>query len=273
MSTETAHRVAQQSAYPQPLLPLNFRNWQTVWLRNFMVWRKLAIPSMAGNLADPMIYLFGLGLGLGLLVGHVDGVSYIAFLAAGTVASSTMMSASFEAMYSAFSRMHVQRTWEAILYAPLTLGDVVLGELIWAASKSVLSGLAIMLVAGALGYASMPAALLALPVVVLTGFTFACLAMNMTALAPNYDFFMFYQTLVITPMMLLSGVFFPLSQLPAPVRAVTNVLPLPHAVELIRPLMLGRTPDHILLHLGMLFLYAVGALWLCLWLLRRRMLK
>ena len=67
--------------------------------------------------------------------------------------------------------------------------------------------------------------------------------------------------------------FFPLSQLPAPVRAVTNVLPLPHAVELIRPLMLGRTPDHILLHLGVLLLYAVGALWLCLWLLRRRMLK
>ena len=165
MSTETALTPTLQRAFPQPLLPLNFRNWQYVWLRNFMVWRKLAIPSMAGNLADPMIYLFGLGLGLGLLVGRVDGVSYIAFLAAGTVASSTMMSASFEAMYSAFSRMHVQRTWEAILYAPLSLGDVVLGELFWAASKSVLSGLAIMLVAGALGYASMPQALLALPVI------------------------------------------------------------------------------------------------------------
>ncbi len=229
MQTEATLAALPQQAYPQSLLPLNFTNWQTIWLRNFMVWRKLAIPSLAGNLADPMIYLFGLGFGLGLLVGHVDGVSYIAFLAAGTVASSTMMSASFEAMYSAFSRMHVQRTWEAILYAPLTLGDVVLGELLWAASKSVLSGLAIMLVAGALGYASMPQALLALPVIMLTGFAFACLAMNMTALAPNYDFFMFYQTLVITPMMLLSGVFFPLSQLPAPIRAFTNLLPLPHA--------------------------------------------
>ena len=115
--------------------------------------------------------------------------------------------------------------------------------------------------------------MLALPVIMLTGFAFACLAMNMTALAPNYDFFMFYQTLVITPMMLLSGVFFPLSQLPAPIRAFTNLLPLPNAVELIRPLMLGRTPDNILLHLGVLVLYAVVALWLCLWLLRRRMLK
>src|ERR1700693_2570870 len=87
-----------------------------VWRRNYLVWKKLAIASMFGNLADPMIYLFGLGLGLGLMVGHVDGVSYIAFLAAGTVASSVMMSASFEAMYSGFSRMHVERTWEAIMH-------------------------------------------------------------------------------------------------------------------------------------------------------------
>src|SRR5262252_2907977 len=122
--------------YPQPLLPRNLRNWMMVWYRNYLVWKKLAIPSMIGNLADPMIYLFGLGLGLGLMVGHVEGVSYIAFLAAGTAASSVMMSASFEAMYSGFSRMHVQRTWEAIMHTPLTLGDVVLGEVMWAASKS-----------------------------------------------------------------------------------------------------------------------------------------
>ena len=92
----------------------------SVWRRNYLVWKKLAIASMFGNLADPMIYLFGLGLGLGLMVGRVDGVSYIAFLAAGTVASSVMMSASFESMYSGFSRMHVQRTWEAIMHTPRT---------------------------------------------------------------------------------------------------------------------------------------------------------
>ncbi len=132
--------AAPRQRYPQPLLPRNLRNWMMVWYRNYMVWKKLAIPSMIGNLADPMIYLFGLGLGLGLMVGQVNGVSYIAFLAAGTTASSVMMSASFESMYSAFSRMHVQRTWEAIMHAPLTLGDVVLGEIAWAASKAVLSG-------------------------------------------------------------------------------------------------------------------------------------
>ncbi|MFS8978406.1 ABC transporter permease [Cupriavidus necator] len=269
---DTAASGVRQT-YPQPLLPRNMRNWMMVWYRNYMVWRKLAIPSMIGNLADPMIYLFGLGFGLGLMVGQVSGVSYIAFLAAGTTASSVMMSASFESMYSAFSRMHVQRTWEAIMHAPLTLGDVVLGEIFWAASKAVLSGLAIMLVAGALGYAQMPGALLALPVIVLAGIAFAALAMIVTALAPSYDFFMFYQTLVMTPMLLLSGVFFPLEQLPEGVQAGTKLLPLAHAVALIRPLMLGRPLEDAGLHVAVLGAYAVVALVASLILLRRRLLR
>ncbi|WP_066731031.1 ABC transporter permease [Cupriavidus sp. D384] len=259
--------------YPQPLLPRNARNWMMVWYRNYMVWKKLAIPSMIGNLADPMIYLFGLGLGLGLLVGQVHGVSYIAFLAAGTTASSVMMSASFESMYSAFSRMHVQRTWEAIMHAPLTLGDVVLGEVLWAASKAVLSGAAIMIVAGLLGYAQFPGALAALPVIVLAGIAFASLAMIVTALAPSYDFFMFYQTLVMTPMLLLSGVFFPLEQLPEGAQKATMVLPLAHAVALIRPLMLGRPVENGAVHLAVLAAYAAVALVVALVLLRRRLLR
>jgi lipooligosaccharide transport system permease protein len=126
------------------------------------------------------------------MVGHVDGVSYIAFLAAGTVGSSVMMSASFESMYSGFSRMHVQRTWEAIMHAA-ALGDVVLGEIVWGASKALLSGAAIMLVAGLLGYAQFPSMLAALPVIALAGLAFASTAMIVTALAPSYDFFMFYR--------------------------------------------------------------------------------
>src|SRR5689334_22461665 len=213
-------------------LPANATNWIAVWRRNYLVWRKLALASMFGNLADPMIYLFGLGFGLGLMLGHVDGVSYIAFLAAGTVGSSVMMSASFESMYSGFSRMHVQRTWEAIMHTPLALGDIVLGEIVWGASKAMLSGAAIMLVAGALGYAQFPSMLAALPVIALAGLAFASVAMIVTALAPSYDFFMFYQTLVLTPMLLLSGVFFPTTQLPPIARHAAQALPLANAVEL-----------------------------------------
>ncbi|AMU14795.1 ABC transporter permease [Burkholderia cenocepacia] len=252
--------------------PANASNWIAVWRRNYLVWRKLALASMFGNLADPMIYLFGLGFGLGLMLGHVDGVSYIAFLAAGTVGSSVMMSASFESMYSGFSRMHVQRTWEAIMHTPLALGDIVLGEIVWAASKAMLSGGAIMLVAGGLGYAQFPSMLAVLPVIALAGLAFASIAMIVTALAPSYDFFMFYQTLALTPM-LLSGVFFPITQLPPIAQHAARALPLANAVELIRPAMLGRPATDIALHVAVLAGYAVGGFLLSAWLFRRRMMR
>ncbi|WP_153076594.1 ABC transporter permease [Paraburkholderia bonniea] len=254
-------------------LPVSPTRWISVWRRNYLVWRKLAIASMFGHLADPMIYLFGLGLGLGLMVGQVDGVSYIAFLAAGTVASSVMTSASFESMYSGFSRMHVQRTWEAIMHTPLTLGDIVLGEVVWAASKAGLSGAAIMLVAGVLGYASFPSMLLTLPVIILTGLAFASVAMIVTALARSYDFFMFYQTLVLTPMLLLSGVFFPAAQLPAALQQIMQFFPLTHAIALIRPAMLGRPLEHAALHLAVLAAYAIVAFCIAAVLFRRRMMR
>jgi lipooligosaccharide transport system permease protein len=254
-------------------LPTSATHWIAVWRRNYLVWRKLALASMIGHFADPVIYLFGLGFGLGLMVGHVAGVPYIAFLATGTVASSVMMSASFESMYSGFSRMHVQRTWEAIMHTPLTLGDIVLGEIVWAASKAVISGIAIMLVASLLGYARFPSMLLALPAVVLAGVAFASVAMIVTALAPSYDFFMFYQTLVLTPMLLLSGVFFPVTQLPQLAQHAALAMPLLHAVELIRPAMLGRPLQNAALHIYVLAGYALVSFLICAVLFRRRMMR
>lgn len=244
-----------------------------VWRRNRLVWRKLAIPSILGNLADPMLYMLGLGYGLGAMLPEVGGMSYIAFLAAGTVCSSTMMSASFEAMYSAFSRMHVQRTWEAIINAPVTLDDVVLGEAAWAASKSFLSGMAVLAVAWALGLVASSLALLVIPLVFLTGLAFAGLGLIMTALSPSYDFFMYYFTLAITPMMLISGVFFPVEQLPAWLQTVAQALPLSHAVSIARPIMNGAAPAAVLPHLLVLAAYAVAGFYVALVLTRRRLLK
>ena len=244
-----------------------------VWRRNSLVWRKLAIPSILGNLADPMLYMLGLGYGLGAMLSDVGGMPYIAFLAAGTVCSSTMMTASFEAMYSGFSRMHVQRTWDAIMNAPVTLDDVVLGEAVWAASKALLSGTAVLLVAWALGLARFPLALWVIPIVFVTGLAFSSMGLIMTALSPSYDFFMYYFTLVMTPMMLLCGVFFPIAQLPAPIQAVTQVLPLTHAVELARPLMSGTAPMDVALHLAVLAAYAIVSTYVALVLTRRRLLK
>ncbi|MBX9849287.1 MAG: ABC transporter permease [Rhodocyclaceae bacterium] len=243
-----------------------------VWRRNFLVWKKLAIPSMLGNLADPMIYMFGLGYGLGSMLPAVNGLPYIAFLAGGTLCASTMNAATFEALYSAFSRMHVQKTWEALLYAPLSLDDVVAGEWLWAASKSMLSGTAILGVITLLGFVHSPLALWVLPVVFLTGLAFAALGLIVNALSPSYDFFMYYFTLVITPMIFLSGVFFPLAQLPEVVQWVAHVLPLAHAVALVRPLLNGEVPAYALVHVAVLALIAITAFWIALGLTRRRLL-
>src|SRR3990167_3808332 len=229
-----------------PQLSLRFIH---VWRRNAMVWRKLAIPSMLGNLADPMLYMLGFGYGLGRMLPDVFGTSYIAFLAAGMVSSSTMMSASFEAMYSGFSRLHVQRTWDAIMNAPVTLDDVLIAEAVWAASKSLLSGIAVLVVATALGLAQSWLPPWALPVMFVTGIAFGSLGLVMTALSPSYDFFMYYFTLFITPMMLLCGVFFPADQLPQALQQVAALLPLTHAVALVRPLMSDTMPSDPGVHL------------------------
>jgi lipooligosaccharide transport system permease protein len=243
-----------------------------VWRRNFLVWRKLAIPSILGNLADPLIMLFGLGYGLGAVLGNMGGTSYFAFLAAGFVASSTMYAATFESLFSAFSRMHVQKTWDAILNAPMTLEDVVAGEWAWAATKSLAAGACMLAVIAVFGYASSPLALGAIPVVALVGLAFAGVGLSINALATGYDFFSYYMTLVLTPMMMLSGVFFPVEQLPAAVQMAAQALPLYHGVALARPLLAGEVPQAILLHVAVLLAYAIGGFYVAVLLTRKRLL-
>ncbi len=249
------------------------RRFMPVWRRNLLVWRKLAVPSILGNFADPLIYMLGLGYGLGALVPDVSGVPYITFLAAGTVCFSTMNSATFEALYSGFSRMQVQRTWEAIMNAPLTLDDVALAELIWAATKSFLSGLAILIVIWVLGLSTSLLSLWILAVVPLIGLTFAALALIVTALARSYDFFMYYFTLVVTPMAMLCGVFFPSTQLPAPLQTFAQLLPLSHATALVRPLMMGEIPAAPATHVLVLLAYALTGFYAAVILFRRRFLE
>jgi lipooligosaccharide transport system permease protein len=243
-----------------------------VWRRHFLVWRKLALPSILANLADPLIMLFGLGYGLGAVLGDMGGTTYFAFLAAGFVASSSMYAASFEALYSAFSRMHVQKTWEAIVNAPMTLEDVLAGEWVWAATKAFAAGVCMLAVITAFGHASYPLALAVLPVIVLVGLAFGALGLAINALASGYDFFAYYMTLVLTPMMMLSGVFFPLEQLPGAVQVAAQALPLAHGVALVRPLLSGDVPATAALHLAVLAGYAAAGFYLATVLTRRRLL-
>ncbi|MFO1397546.1 MAG: ABC transporter permease [Burkholderiales bacterium] len=253
-----------------PLLSLRF---VPVWRRNVLVWRKLAIASVLGNIADPLLYMVALGFGIGSLIGEVNGMSYVAFIGTGMVCQSAMFTASFEGMYSAFSRMHVQRTWEGIINAPIALDDVVLAEWIWCATKSVISTTAILGVIMVLGYGHTWLAVWVLPIGLLVGLVFGAAGLVMNALAANYDFFTYFFTLVLTPMLLLSGVYFPVAQMPGWLEVIAGMLPLKHAIDLARPLLLGHVPDNVVLHVVVLCAYAAAAYYVALVLTRRRLLK
>lgn len=244
-----------------------------VWRRNLLVWRKLAVASVIGNIAEPLITLLAFGYGLGSLLQQIDGVPYIEFLASGAICMSVMMASSFEALYSAFSRMHVQKTWESLLNTPLELDDIVLAEMLWAASKAMISGMAILLVLFALGIGLHPTTLLVPPLLFLTGICFASIALIMNAIARAYDFFTYYFTLVLTPMIFVSGVYYPVAQLPLWLQSVADFLPLSAAVRLVRPLLLGRLPEHPVPDLMILVVSAALAFYIATVLTRRRLLK
>ena len=248
--------------------------WWPVWQRNLLVWKKLAIPSLVGNIAEPLMWLLAFGYGLGALVGQVDmgadKVPYIVFLASGSICMSAMNAATFEALYSAFSRMHVQKTWDGILNAPVLLDDVVLAEMLWAAFKALFTVTAILGVMLALGISHSPKLLVAWPVLLCVGIMFSSIALIFNALAKGYDFFTYYFTLVLTPMMFLSGVFFPREQLPPLVRAISDWLPLTNAVELVRPLFMDQWPQQPLRHSLVMLGTTVAAYWVALALTRKR---
>ena len=270
--------TAGHSIWRRPRLSLRF--WP-VFQRNLLVWRKQALPSLVGNIAEPLMWLVAFGYGMGALVGQVSvagpngpqAVPYILFLASGSICMSAMQAASFEALYAAFSRMYVQKTWDGILNAPIALDDIVLAEMLWAAFKSLFTVSAILCVMLALQISHSPKLLLAWPILLGVGICFSCIALVFNALAKGYDFFTYYFTLFLTPMMFLSGVFFPLQQLPAGVRAVAQWLPLSNAVALVRPLFMDLWPQDAWRHLLVLAVYAGVSFWIALALTRKRFRK
>jgi lipooligosaccharide transport system permease protein len=235
-----------------------FRFWPVVQ-RNMLVWRKMAVSSVIANIAEPLMWLLAFGYGLGALVGTVTingtTVPYLLFITSGSVCMSAMNIATFEALYSVFSRVRDQRTWDGILNAPMRVQDIWLGEMLWATFKSTFTSSIILCVIAALGINTGWMFLWAWPILVLIGMTFSCMALIFTALAKGYDFFAYYFTLLLTPMNFISGVFFPINQLPKFLQNLAQWTPLTHAVELVRPLFLEQIPQDIGLHLLVLLSY------------------
>ena len=243
-----------------------------VWRRDFESWKRFALSFLVAALGNPLFYLVSIGYGLGRFVADIDGLPYAVFLTPGILATAAMNSASFETTFGSFTRLHEQNTYTAILATPCSVADIVAGDILWAATKSVLAVSFVLLVTGVAGLLPGPVALLALPVAFMTGLAFGGLGMIATARAGSYNFFDYYFTLGISLMMFFSGVFFPLESLPPWAQGVAWWLPLTHAVRLCRGLVAG-SPSAALLGDGVwLVTAAVFAFVLAERLIRRRLI-
>jgi lipooligosaccharide transport system permease protein len=221
-------------------MKLNIKKAFRVWQRHFTVYTKLYKSSIALNFVEPILYLAAMGLGLGAFVKEINGVPYINFIAPGIIASSAMFAAIYECTYGTYVRMTYQRTFDAILATPVNIDDLIAGELLWGASKSLLYGTIIIIVISAFGLVNSPLIILLIPVLFLTGLIFAEISIIFTAIVPGIDFFNYFYTLLMTPMFLFSGIFFPLDSLPAVAAKIAFFTPLYHLVNICRSFSQGN---------------------------------
>jgi len=214
--------------------------FRKVWRRDLDVYLKTWKVNLVPPFLEPILYLVALGFGLGIFVQQIEGLPYVVFIAPALVAIAVLNSSFFECTYGSFVRMTYQKTFDAIVSTPLSLEEVVIGEMIWGATKGMLYGGIVLGVVAALSLASFPLFLLVIPFSFLFGLLSSALGMCCTALAPTIDSFNYATFLLITPMFLFSGTFFPLNILPESVQTVVLiVLPLPHAVIISRQLMVN----------------------------------
>ena len=219
-----------------------------VWRRDFIVWTRYWWTSLIGALGEPVLYFLAMGYGLGSWIRQIDGMPYIQFLSPALIASTIMHSASFETTYSSYTRMEVQKTFHSIAVTPVHVSEVVAGEILWGATKSLIPGGVMFLAVALLGYIESWDALFFIPIMMVEALLFSSLGMLMTSFARDYDFFTYYITLFLEPMFLFSGTFFPLSSLPSWVQKATWILPLVHPVAAARELFFGHPSWFLAIH-------------------------
>lgn len=224
---------------------IDFGQAMAMFQRNRDVWLKTWKMNLIPPVMEPILYLVALGYGLGALIEQVDGMPYVRFIAPALITITMMQSGFFETTYSSYVRMYFQKTWDAVHATPLTVEDIMVAELGWAAMRAVVYSTIMTIVVAVFGafttpLVSFPTVLLVPVVGFFVGLTFAALGLMATARVPSIDTFSYVFYLFITPQFLFSGTFFPLRQLPEAVRYLAYALPLTHSVQLVRSLVLGR---------------------------------
>jgi lipooligosaccharide transport system permease protein len=214
--------------------------FRRVWQRNLTVYRKSWHINFLPPLLEPLFYLLAFGVGLSSLVGSVryngTEVSYINFITPAIIAISIMNNAFFENTYASFVRMYYQKTFDAMMATPLSLEEVITGEIIWGATKSLIATIIMLTVISLFGLITYPSGLLLIPIAFFGGLAFGSLGMYFTGIVKNIEHFNIPAFLFYTPMFLFSGTFFPLESLPRWAELLALTLPLTHLVRVCRAL-------------------------------------
>ena len=210
-----------------------------VWRRDLRVFSKLWKGALLPQFFDPVLYLLAMGFGLGAYVARIQGIPYEQFIGSGLVASAVMWAASFETTWNIYFKMEETRLYDAILTTPIEVPDVVAGEVAWAATRALVYGTAFLVVVSLFGLVESPWAVALPAFLALGGACFATMGMTFTTLVARVDLYSYYYTLLITPMFLFSGIFYPLDRLPEWTHVVAWFTPLYHLVEIARGLILG----------------------------------
>lgn len=251
------------------LSPLVFRVLQ----RHMIVFARNWRVSISLNFIEPLLILTALGIGLGVYVQPIEGLPYLNYLAPGILASSAMFATTYECTYGTFVRLEYQKTFHAMVATPLSMDDVIMGEILWGTFKSIMYATIILLVITMLGLVASPWALLIPLVAAAAGLQFAVLSMLWIGLFPNIDSFNHFFSLFLTPLFLFSGVFFPLTGLHPLIQSLAWFSPLYHVVTLNRSLVLGDASTALLGHFIWLVVITSLLLPLTMNLMRRLVIK
>ncbi|WP_292365038.1 MULTISPECIES: ABC transporter permease [unclassified Methanoculleus] len=246
---------------------------QSVWRRNWDAFLRTYRVNFIPPFVEPVLYLLALGFGLGTYIEAVDGIPYPVFIAPALVSISVMYSAFFECTYSSFVRMYYQKTFDAIIATPVSIDEVIAGEMLWGATRGMIYATLMLPVLLLFGVVAMPSSLLLIPFAFLAGLLFAGIAMCFTAITPSIDALNYPSFLFITPMFLFSGTFFPLDLLPQPIQYFAlAALPLTHVVAINRAITLPAFAPLNLFSLAWIVVAAVFFFVLAIRLMRRRLI-
>ena len=244
-----------------------------VWQRNLDTYKKHYKGSLAFSFGEPILYLMAMGVGIGSYIPSIEGRPYLSYIGPGLIMSSAMFAACFECTWGTYTRMHTQKTYDAILATPLNLDEIVAGDIMWGTTKSLITGMLMLAVIVCFRIVESPWALLVPLLVILVGFFFASLSMIVAAVSPGWEYFSYFFTMVITPLFLFSGIFFPVSRLPDWAEGVAAYTPLLHAVRVSRGLVYGEITHCLVVDAAWLVACSLALFVLAVNLVRRRFIQ